>query len=101
LPLFLPFSLLAALALVGLLLCRVSGVGILGLYAALHLAGMLAFFVSTRYRLPMIGALAPLGGWALVHLARLAAGGKWKRALLILGAALGAGILLLPGLLGP
>ena len=65
------------------------------------MAGLLAFFVSTRYRLPMLGALAPLGGLALAQLARRAARGERRRALLIFALALGAGIILLPGLLGP
>lgn len=100
LPLLFPFSFFVALAIIGFLYCRTPGVGILGLYVAVHLLGLILFYVSTRYRLPLVAALAPLGGWALSHLAGLAARGKGKRALILAGAALGVGILLLPGLLG-
>lgn len=73
-PLHFPFGLLAPLALVGLALTardRESAATPLALYVLVYSLTVIAFFVCSRYRIPVIPALALLAAYALVQAPRL------------------------------
>lgn len=79
-----PFGLLLPLALLGMALAfrrRVRGAGLLLAFVIAHAAVLLAFFVTSRYRLnvlPFLALFAAFGGLGLWDLLRRR---RWRRAL--------------------
>lgn len=79
-----PFGLLLPLALLGMALAvrrRVRGAGLLLAFVLAHAAVLLAFFVTSRYRLnvlPFLALFAAYGGLGLWDLLRAR---RWRRAL--------------------
>jgi tetratricopeptide (TPR) repeat protein len=73
-PLAFPFGLLFPLALVGMLLAWLrpdvnrSAARLLAIYLVLYGAGVVAFFVTARHRLPLLVALVPFAALALASL---------------------------------
>ncbi len=78
-----PFGLVAPLALAGLALTRRTGnraATLLRLYALAHSASVLLFFVTARYRLPVVPALLPFAAWTVLRVAALLRARAWTGA---------------------
>ncbi|MBN1900911.1 tetratricopeptide repeat protein [Candidatus Sumerlaeota bacterium] len=71
---FLPFALVGGLGMVGLAIALVqkrdSGVVLLLLFITTYTLGCALFFISSRYRAPLVAMLAPFAGFALTSLWR-------------------------------
>jgi tetratricopeptide (TPR) repeat protein len=72
-PFYLPFGLIAPLALAGMVLSwrwRNPSAGLLVLFVFSYLASVIPFFVTARFRLPVVPFLLPFAGFALVSIFR-------------------------------
>lgn len=78
--LFVPFSVISALSLVGLLLIMRSAErkSAVILFVGAGLISILPFFVNTRYRMPVLPALVLSAAYFISWAARSAAAGRWK-----------------------
>lgn len=90
---FLDFGVLVSLALLGALLARDRTKRWLPLFALAFAATLVVFFVLGRYRVPLLPALAALGGIGVVELAsrwrkRELKDARWGLAALLVGLAL-------------
>lgn len=68
-----PFGLVAPLALVGMGLAwrrRVSGSGLVALFIFSYMVGIVLFFVTARFRLPVVPFLVPFAAYSLVSIFR-------------------------------
>lgn len=76
-----PFGLLGPLAAVGMVLAwrRRSQAGLLLLCTGAYSASLLLFFVTSRYRLPLVPLLLPFAGYALVWLVQQGQARQWRR----------------------
>lgn len=65
---FLTYGLIVSLGLAGLFFrLYEEGPNLLHLFTSVYLASLLAFFVTSRYRFPLVVALAPFAGWLLLE----------------------------------
>jgi hypothetical protein len=75
-PLFFPFGLILPLALAGMVLAKKNTVAdraanrLLLIYIAIYAAGVIAFFVTSRHRLPLVPVLIPYAALTLTSLSR-------------------------------
>jgi pentatricopeptide repeat protein len=72
-PLYWPFGILAPLALAGMVLAwrrREGRAGLMALFVFSYMVSVVLFFVTARYRLPVIPFLLPFAGYTLVRLSR-------------------------------
>jgi Flp pilus assembly protein TadD/4-amino-4-deoxy-L-arabinose transferase-like glycosyltransferase len=86
--LFVPFSVLAGLAIIGGISTRRSApakVQLLALYVLTVFAAMIVFYVSSRYRVLCVPALAVLAGPGLLELVRVFREGTRSQVALLLG----------------
>lgn len=76
-----PFGLLGPLAAVGMVLAwrRRPQAGLLLLCTGAYSASLLLFFVTSRYRLPLVPLLLPFAGYALVWLVQQGQARQWRR----------------------
>ena len=75
-----PFGLLGPLAAVGMVLAwRRPQAGLLLLCIGAYSASLLLFFVTSRYRLPLVPLLLPFAGYALVWLVQQGQARQWRR----------------------
>ena len=83
-----PFGIVGPLAVCGWLLAlRHRRASLLTLFVAAYGVGVIAFFVTARYRLPMIPALLILAAYAVHWTTQNLRGGCWRKAAPVLGAA--------------
>lgn len=83
---WLDFSVLVILLFAGLLpVWKSSKRDLIFLWVTAYLAGMLAFFVNARYRLPMLSVFIPLAAAALVGLSDAFKKSEWKAIVLFIG----------------
>ncbi len=75
-----PFGLLGPLAAVGMVLAwrRRPQAGLLLLCTGAYSASLLLFFVTSRYRLPLVPLLLPFAGYALVWLVQQGRASQWR-----------------------
>ena len=75
-----PFGLLGPLAAVGMVLAwrRRPQAGLLLLCIGAYSASLLLFFVTSRYRLPLVPLLLPFAGYALVWLVQQGRASQWR-----------------------
>ena len=76
-----PFGLLGPLAAVGMVLAwrRRPQAGLLLLCTGAYSASLLLFFITSRYRLPLVPLLLPFAGYALVWLVQQGQARQWRR----------------------
>ncbi len=74
-PLYLPFGIVAPLALTGMILAwrrrRGEGAGLMAVFVFAYLAGIVPFFVTARFRLPVVPFLFPFAAFALTAIFRV------------------------------
>lgn len=90
-----PFGLLGPLAAVGMVLAwrRRPQAGLLLLCTGAYSASLLLFFVTSRYRLPLVPLLLPFAGYALVWLVQQGRASQWR----LLGSGVAVVVLLAVG----
>ena len=86
------FTVLGPLLLIGLLVLRRHRALVYALLLA-YLAGMLAFFINARYRLPLLSVMVPLAGVGLAESYRQFKEGRWGN-LTLSAAAVALGVVL-------
>jgi tetratricopeptide (TPR) repeat protein len=75
-PLFFPFGLILPLALAGMVLAKKNTIAdratnrLLLIYIVIYAAGVIAFFVTSRHRLPLVPVLIPYAALTLTSLSR-------------------------------
>ena len=91
--LFIPFSLIAALGVAGLVVLTLSGRNrsVTFVFTGAALASVVLFYVNTRYRLPFVPVLALAAAFFVAWCLKQAARRRVRR--LLLGAALAAGMI--------
>ena len=87
--LFLPFSVISALSIVGLILV-IRGAerrAVVLLFAGAGIVSILPFFVNTRYRMPVLPVLIISAAYFISWAARSVSAGRWKGLILAVAAA--------------
>ena len=73
-PLWVPFGIVAPLALAGMVLAwrrrRSEGAGLMAVFVLAYLSSIVPFFVTARFRLPVVPFLMPFAAFALISIFR-------------------------------
>jgi tetratricopeptide (TPR) repeat protein len=87
--LFVPFSLISAFALVGLLLVwrHAARPQVVLLFVVAGVASILPFFVNTRYRMPVLPVIILAAAYFMAWIVRSTAGRRWKGSAVYVAAA--------------